>query len=286
MGTESSGKLYLCATPIGNLGDITARVLETLDSVDTIAAEDTRVTRKLLNHFNIEKPLTSYHEHNKYEKADTLIAMMKQGRDIALVTDAGTPAISDPGEVLVRRCHEEGITVTSLPGPAACITALTMSGLPTGRFVFEGFLPYEKKDRLEILNSLGNEIRTIIIYEAPHHLRKTLGDLLEKLGDRRMTICREMTKVFETVTPTTIAEAVSHYEVNEPRGEYVLVIEGRDPGHIAEEKIREWEEMSLEEHMRIYESQGMDRKEAMKRVASGRGVSKRDIYRMLLPENE
>ena len=272
------GMLYLCATPIGNLSDITERVKETLNDVDIIAAEDTRNSIRLLNHYGIKTPMTSYHEHNKYEKADTLIAQMLSGRNVALITDAGTPAISDPGEVLVRRCHEEGITVTSLPGACACITALTLSGLSTRRFVFEGFLPYDKKERRSVLESLQDEHRTFILYEAPHHLIKTLGDILEIIGDRRITICRELTKKFESVMPTTLSEAVSYYETNEPRGEYVLVIEGKDPEEIKAGLRRQWEEMSVEEHMELYLSQGFDRKESMKKVASDRGVSKRDIY--------
>ncbi len=279
---QARGMLYLCATPIGNLGDITMRVAQTLAEVDMIAAEDTRVSLRLLNHLEIDTPLTSYHEHNKYEKADTLISMMMQGKNIALVTDAGTPAISDPGEVLVRRCHEEGITVTSLPGPAACITALTLSGLSTRRFVFEGFLPYDKKERAEVLDSLKDEHRTIVIYEAPHHLKGTLIELQKALGNRKMTVCRELTKKFETVIPTTLDDAVAIYQAEEPRGEYVLVIEGIDPGEIRAARIRQWEDMSLADHMDLYLSQGMDRKEAMKKVASDRGVSKREIYQKLL----
>lgn len=270
--------LYLCATPIGNLKDITERVKETLGAVDIIAAEDTRNSIRLLNHFGIKTPMTSYHEHNKYEKADMLIAQMMDGKDVALITDAGTPAISDPGEVLVRRCHEEGITVTSLPGACACITALTLSGLNTRRFVFEGFLPYDKKERQSVLESLKDEHRTVIMYEAPHHLKKTLADLLDTIGDRRLTICRELTKKFESVTPTTLSEAVAYHEDNEPRGEYVLVIEGRDPDEIERDRQKLWEDMSIEDHMAIYLDAGMDRKEAMKKVASDRGVSKREIY--------
>lgn len=276
------GMLYLCATPIGNLGDITMRVAQTLADVDMIAAEDTRVSLRLLNHLGIETPLTSYHEHNKYEKADTLISMMRQGKNIALVTDAGTPAISDPGEVLVCRCHEEGIKVTSLPGPAACITALTLSGLSTRRFIFEGFLPYDKKERREVLDSLKNEQRTIILYEAPHHLKGTLSELAETLGDRRMTICRELTKKFESITPTSVESAVEFYKSEEPRGEFVLVIEGMDPDELKAAALSRWNDMPIEEHMDLYLSQGMDRKEAMKRVAADRGVSKRDIYQSLI----
>ncbi len=279
---NARGMLYLCATPIGNLKDITERVKETLGAVDIIAAEDTRNSIRLLNHFGIKTPMTSYHEHNKYEKADTLIAQMMDGKDVALITDAGTPAISDPGEVLVRRCHEEGITVTSLPGACACITALTLSGLNTRRFVFEGFLPYDKKERAEVLDSLKGEHRTIVIYEAPHHLKGTLIELQKALGNRKMTVCRELTKKFETVIPTTLDDAVAIYQAEEPRGEYVLVIEGIDPGEIRAARIRQWEDMSLADHMDLYLSQGMDRKEAMKKVASDRGVSKREIYQKLL----
>ena len=275
---NARGMLYLCATPIGNLKDITERVKETLGAVDIIAAEDTRNSIRLLNHFGIKTPMTSYHEHNKYEKADTLIAQMMDGKDVALITDAGTPAISDPGEVLVRRCHEEGITVTSLPGACACITALTLSGLNTRRFVFEGFLPYDKKERQSVMESLKDEHRTVIMYEAPHHLKKTLSDLINTIGDRRLTICRELTKKFESVTPTTLGEAISYYGDNEPRGEYVLVIEGRDPGEIERDRQKMWEDMSVEDHMALYLDAGMDRKEAMKKVASDRGVSKREIY--------
>ena len=221
------GILYLCATPIGNLGDMSPRVVETLKEADLIAAEDTRNSIKLLNHFNIDTPMTSYHEFNKVDKAKTLIGKLKEGYNIALITDAGTPAISDPGEVLVKMCQEEGITVTSLPGPAALIVALTLSGLSTRRFCFEGFLPPEKKDRKRILSELSNESRTIILYEAPHHLKGTLNELYEALGDRKITLCRELTKKFESVMPTTLAGAVSYYDENEPRGEYVLVIEHR-----------------------------------------------------------
>lgn len=281
-----TGKLYLCATPIGNLKDITARVLETLESVDLIAAEDTRNSLHLLNHFGIKTPMTSYHEYNKYDKAYTLIDKMKSGLNIALITDAGTPAISDPGEVLVKICHEEGIVVTSLPGPAACITALTMSGLPTRRFCFEGFLPADKKERRDILSELQNEQRTIIMYEAPHHLVKTLKELQDSLGDRNITICRELTKKFETILPTTIEKALELYETEEPRGEYVLVIEGKDKEIIIKEKQMSFEQMSIEEHVKMYEDQGMDRKEAMKAAAKDRGITKRDVYDYLLSLKE
>ncbi len=279
-----SGVLYLCATPIGNLNDMSPRVIETLKDADLIAAEDTRNSIKLLNHFDIDTPMTSYHEFNKVDKAKTLIGKLKEGQNIALITDAGTPAISDPGEVLVKMCQEENITVTSLPGPAALIVALTLSGLSTRRFCFEGFLPPEKKERRRILEELTNESRTIILYEAPHHLKGTLAELKEALGDRRITICRELTKKFESVMPTTIFKAVSYYEENEPRGEYVLVIEGKSFREKDEERQLGFVKLSIEEHMKLYEEQGIDRKEAMKLVAKDRGVSKRDIYNALLDQ--
>lgn len=277
-----AGKLYLCATPIGNLGDMTPRVIETLESVDVIAAEDTRNSIKLLNHFNIKTPMTSYHEYNKIEKAETLIAQMQSGKNIALITDAGTPAISDPGEVLVQKCQEAGIVVTSLPGPAACITALTLSGLSTRRFCFEGFLSSDKKERKAVLEDLKEESRTMILYEAPHHLKGTLKELYGVLGNRKITLCRELTKKFETVFPTTLEDALEYYESNDPRGEYVLVLEGKSHQQKEEEKQASFSEMSIEDHMKIYEDKGVDRKEAMKLVAKERGISKRDVYNYLL----
>ncbi|MGN1160448.1 MAG: 16S rRNA (cytidine(1402)-2'-O)-methyltransferase [Lachnospiraceae bacterium] len=277
-----AGTLYLCATPIGNLSDMTFRVLETLQQVDLIAAEDTRNSLKLLNHFEIHTPMTSYHEYNKVEKAYTLIRKLQEGQDIALITDAGTPGISDPGEVLVAMCMKEGIRVTSLPGPAACITALTMSGLPTRRFCFEGFLPSDNKDKKDVLKDLQEESRTIIIYEAPHHLKKTLKELLEVLGDRRISICRELTKKFETVVATTLEAALTMYEAEEPRGEYVLVIEGKSFDEQKKELEESYQELPIEEHMKRYEDQGMDRKEAMKQVAKDRGITKREVYGYLL----
>lgn len=279
-----AGKLYLCATPIGNLEDITYRVLRTLKEVDLIAAEDTRNSIKLLNHFEIKTPMTSYHEYNKIEKAYQLVDKMRQGLNIALITDAGTPGISDPGEDLVRICYEEGIEVTSLPGAAACITALTMSGLPTRRFAFEAFLPRDKKERADVLGQLKNETRTIILYEAPHHLVKTLEELYEVLGDRKIAICRELTKRYEEKTLTTISESLAFYKDNEPRGEYVLVLEGKTFEELHKEEQKSWESMSLEDHMAIYEGQGIARKEAMKLVAKDRGISKRDVYQALLNE--
>lgn len=283
MEQHRTGTLYLCATPIGNLEDITYRVLRTLKEVDLIAAEDTRNSIRLLNHFEIKTPMTSYHEYNKIDKAYQLVAKMREGKNIALITDAGTPGISDPGEDIVRICYEEGIPVTSLPGAAACITALTMSGLPTRRFAFEAFLPKDKKEHQAVLEELKTETRTIIIYEAPHHLVRTLQELSDTLGgDRRLTICRELTKRHEEKMQTTFADSMAYYEVNEPRGEYVLIIAGRSREEMKKEEQAGWEALSLEEHMAHYESRGIDRKEAMKRVAKDRGVSKRDIYQALL----
>ena len=276
------GTLYLCATPIGNLEDMTFRVIRTLKEVDMIAAEDTRNSIKLLNHCEIKTPMTSYHEYNKIEKGHKLVQMLLEGKNLALITDAGTPGISDPGEELVQMCYEAGVPVTSLPGAAACITALTLSGLSTRRFAFEAFLPSDKKERQQVLEELKNDTRTVICYEAPHRLVKTLKELLEALGNRRITICRELTKKHETAWQTHIAEACEYYQENAPKGECVLVIEGRSREELKAEEQEQWEQMPLEAHMEHYESQGMDHKSAMKQVAKDRGVSKRDIYRMLL----
>lgn len=280
----NTGTLYLCATPIGNLEDMTWRAVRTLQEVDLIAAEDTRNSIKLLNHFDIRTPMTSYHEYNKIEKGRTLVKRLQEGQNIALITDAGTPGISDPGEELVRMCQESGIKVTALPGACACVTALTISGMPTRRFCFEAFLPTEKKERRAVLEELLEETRTTIIYEAPHRLLKTLQELLEVLGNRRITICRELTKKHEETFVTTLQDAAAYYGQKEPRGEYVLVMEGRSRASIEEEKQQSFQEISLQEHMRMYEDQGLDRKEAMKQVARDRGVGKREIYQALLEE--
>ena len=277
-----AGQLYLCATPIGNLEDITLRVLRTLKEVDLIAAEDTRNTIKLLNHFEIKTPMTSYHEHNKVEKARYLVEQMEAGAKVALVTDAGTPAISDPGEELVRQCYGAGIPLTSLPGPAACITALTVSGLPARRFCFEAFLPPDKKERKEILRELENETRTIIVYEAPHRLVRTMKELCEVLGDRRLSVCKELTKAFEQVFRMTLSEAVSRFEKETPRGEQVLVIEGKSRQELKARAEEGWAVMTLEEHMDYYMGQGVEKKEAMRMVAKDRGISKREVYQGLL----
>ncbi len=272
------GKLYLVATPIGNLEDMTFRAIRTLKEVDLIAAEDTRNSIKLLNHFEIKTPMTSYHEHNKIEKAEYLVSQLLEGKNIALITDAGTPGISDPGEELVKMCYRDGIEVTSLPGAVACINALAISGLSTRRFCFEAFLPTDKKKRADILKLLENETRTIIIYEAPHHLIKTLEQLLVSLGDRQISLCRELTKKYETVHQNTIKGAIEYFTENEPKGEFVLVIEGKPLKDLKQEEISKWEEMSVEEHLEYYLNQGIDKKEAMKKVAKDRGVSNREIY--------
>lgn len=283
MNENGIGELYLCATPIGNLEDMTFRCIRVLKEADVIAAEDTRNSIKLLNHFEIKTPMTSYHEFNKVEKARVLVEKMLKGETVALITDAGTPGISDPGEELVRQCIEAGIKVTPVPGAAACINALIMSGMPTRRFCFEAFLPSDKKEKADVLEQLKAEQRTIITYEAPHRLLRTLTELESALGGmRKIAICKELTKRHEMVYRDTISGALGYYTANEPKGEYVLVIEGRSPKELLEEKRAAWDDMSIEEHFNMYVSQGMDKKDAMKLVAKDRGVSKRDIYNALL----
>ncbi len=277
-----TGTLYLIATPIGNLGDMTSRAVDTLKEMDIIAAEDTRNSIKLLNHFEIKVPMTAYHEFNKYDKADYLISELLSGKNIGLITDAGTPGISDPGEVLVKKCYENGINVTSLPGCCALINALIISGLPTRRFSFEAFLPSDKKERRNILDELKVDTRTVILYEAPHHLLKTLKELLTELGDRKISVCKELTKKFESVNQTTLQEAVDYYTENEPRGEYVLVLEGQSREKLVLLNQSKWNDVSIEEHLKIYTESGMDKKEAMKKVAQDRGITKRDVYQALL----
>ncbi len=279
-----TGTLYLCATPIGNLEDITLRVLRVLKEVDLIAAEDTRNSIKLLNYFQIKTPLTSYHEYNKIEKGRYLIGQLQAGKNIALVTDAGTPGISDPGEELVSMAYEAGISVTSLPGACACVTALTISGLPTRRFSFEAFLPMDKHERQDVLSELVEDTRTLIIYEAPHKLLKTLKELYKVLGERKMALCRELTKRYETVFSTTLSEAITFYEKQEPKGECVLVIEGKSRQKQREEYHKQWNTISIEEHMKHYIDAGMERKEAMKQVAIDRGIPKREVYNRLIKE--
>lgn len=284
MKADSFGTLYLVSTPIGNLGDITLRALEVLKSADIIAAEDTRHSRILTEKYEIKTPMTSYHEHNKFEKAEVLVGRLKSGENVALVTDAGTPSISDPGEVLVKRCREEGIPVTAAPGVSALVTALSISGMSARRFCFEGFLPADKAEREKVLEDLAAEERTIILYEAPHHLKKTLEKLLERLGDRRICVCRELTKAFEEAESMTLSEAEEYYTENDPRGEFVLIIEGRSRREAEEEKRQKWRKMTAAEHLEYYTSQGIEKKEAMKRMAADLGCSKRDVYSLLLEE--
>ena len=282
--TNSKGTLYLCATPIGNLEDMTFRAVRILKEVDVIAAEDTRNSVKLLNHFDIHTPMTSYHEFNKIDKGQYLVKRLLEGENIALITDAGMPGISDPGEELVRMCRDAGVPVAAVPGACACVTALVISGRPTRRFCFEAFLPTDKKERRAVLEELKTETRTSIIYEAPHRLVKTLQELLNELGDRNITVCKELTKKHETGFETTLKEAAPYYEQNEPRGEYVLVLEGCSRQQMEQEAQDAWKEMSLGDHMKLYEEQGMNRKDAMKQVAKDRGVGKREIYQALLEE--
>lgn len=275
---ENTGTLYLVSTPIGNLSDFSPRGIETLKSVDLIAAEDTRNTLKLLNHFDIHVPLTPYHEFNRFEKAEELISELQKGKSIACVTDAGTPGISDPGEVLVRRCHEENIAVVGIPGPAAFVDALVISGLPTRAFSFFGFLPSKKKERNEFLNGKKDATETLIFYEAPHHLKKTLEDLKAAFGDREMALCRELTKVHEEVLRGTLSEMISRFETIEPKGEFVLILHGKNPEELIAEEKEKFENLSIQDHVKKYEAQGMDRKEAMRMVAKDRHISKKEVY--------
>ena len=273
--------LYLVATPIGNLSDLSERAVKVLSEVDFIAAEDTRNTGHLLSYLHIQKPLVSYHEHNKRERGENICDRLAAGESCALVTDAGTPAISDPGEDLVALCAARGIAVTSIPGCCAGITALTLSGLPTGRFTFEGFLSVNKADRKRHLESLRHEPRTMILHEAPHKLKATLADLRETLGDRRrISLCRELTKLNEEVLRLTLAEAVAYYEENAPRGEYVLVVEGAVEGDSPDEAF--WTAMSIPDHVAHYVEQGMTKKDAIKAAAKDRGVPKNEVYQQVL----
>lgn len=277
------GTLYLCATPIGNLEDITLRVLRILKEADLIAAEDTRQTIKLLNHFEIKTPIVSYHEHNKYQKTPVLVKELLEGKNIALVTDAGTPAISDPGAELALAAYEAGAAVTSLPGASAVITALTLSGLNTRNFAFEGFLPQEKKERARVLERLKTSTYTTVFYEAPHRLTKTLELVAQVISPgRKIAVCRELTKRHETVLQCSLAEAIYYFQENEPRGEFVFVLEGEDAAVLEQQEQKKWESIPLEEHMEQYLSQGMDRKEAMRAVAKDRGMTKNQVYKSLL----
>ncbi len=274
------GTLYLVATPIGNLADLSERALKTLREVDFIAAEDTRNSMRLLTHFGIQKPMVSYHEHNRRERGGEIVARLKDGLSCALITDAGTPAISDPGEDLVALCAAEGIPVTSVPGACAAITALTLSGLPTARFVFEGFLPVQKKERRERLSALSGETRTFMLHEAPHKLRTTLADLRETLGgDRRITLCRELTKLNEEILRMTLSEAVAYYEEKEPRGEYVLVVEG---GCAKPKTDALTEGMTVQEAVAHFAAEGMSRNEAVKAAAKALGLSRNEVYARMM----
>lgn len=283
---SQAGTLYLVATPIGNLEDITMRALRVLNEVDIIAAEDTRQTLKLLNHFEIKKTLVSYHEHNKVEKGNNLVQQLLNGKNIALVTDAGCPGISDPGEDLVKLAVEHRINITMVPGPAALITGLVLSGLSTSRFVFEGFLAVSKRQRNERLLNLKEETRTVIFYEAPHKLIHTLRDIYKVLGNRRISLARELTKKFEEIVRCTIEEAIEKYQNESPRGEFVLIIEGADERAITDNHRKSWEEISLNEHLELYIEQGLDKKEAIKKVAEDRGLSKRDVYNSLINDKK
>ena len=275
--------LYLVATPIGNLSDLSERAIKVLSEVDFIAAEDTRNTGHLLSYLHIQKPLVSYHEHNKRERGENICDRLQGGESCALVTDAGTPAISDPGEDLVALCAERGITVTSIPGCCAGITALTLSGLPTRRFTFEGFLSVNKAERKKHLDSLKNEPRTMIFHEAPHKLKTTLSDLRDTFGDtRRISLCRELTKLNEEVLRLTLAEAVAYYEENAPRGEYVLVVEGAGEGSTVTEAF--WMDMTVPDHVAYYVGQGMTKKDAIKAAARDRGVPKNEVYQQVLDD--
>ncbi len=279
---NSRGMLYLVATPIGNLEDITFRAIRTLKEVDFIAAEDTRQTVKLLNHFEIKKSLVSYYEHNKKEKGNYLINQLLEGKNIALVSDAGTPGISDPGEDLVRLCIENDIQVTMIPGPVAAVTGLVVSGLPAGRFAFEGFLTMNKRSRKERLASLKNEARTLVFYEAPHKLAHTLKDLFDTFGNRKIVLARELTKRFEEFIRCDLISAIDKYDHESPKGEFVLMVEGINEEEVSENRKKDWNSITLQEHMGLYISQGFDKKDAMKKVAEDRGISKREVYNGLL----
>ena len=281
-----AGTLYLVATPIGNLADLSERAVKVLGEVDFVAAEDTRNTIRLLSYLGISKPMVSYFEHNRRERGEIIAGRLAAGESCALVTDAGTPAISDPGEDLVALCAERGIPVTHIPGPCAAIVALTLSGLPTGRFVFDGFLPVAKSERRERLAEIACETRTILLHEAPHKLRATLDDLLASLGDRSIALCRELTKRNEEIMRTTLSGAVAYYRENDPRGEYVLVLAGAAERPVEPDEGAFWQSLTPAEHVARYEAQGMDRMEAIKAAAKDRGMRKSALYQLLLKEKE
>ena len=280
--SEKKGTLYLVATPIGNLQDITFRAVNTLREVDIIAAEDTRQTIKLLNHFEIKKPLVSYYEHNKVTKGNYLIDQLQEGKNIALVSDAGTPGISDPGEDIVRLCIENNISVTMIPGPVAAVAGMVISGLPTGRFVFEGFLPMIKRMRQDRLKQLKDELRTIVFYEAPHKLSYTLKDMFNVWGDRRIALARELTKRYEEVIRCTLKEAVDRYQVETPKGEFVIIIEGQSKQVLEEQERDKYADISIEEHVEKYVNEGLQKKEAIKKAAEDRGLNKREVYNLVM----
>ncbi|MFX0549623.1 16S rRNA (cytidine(1402)-2'-O)-methyltransferase [Hathewaya histolytica] len=272
-------KLYLVPTPIGNLKDITLRALEVLNEVDYVASEDTRVSLKLLNHFNIKKSLISYHKHNEQGKSEDLISILRNGKSVAIITDAGTPGISDPGSVVVQKCIEEDIPFEVLPGATAITTALVYSGLDTTSFLFKGFLPRENKERKPILEDIKNRTETLIFYEAPHRLRSTLEALYEVLGNRNISLCRELTKLHEEILRFSLEEAINYYDDINPRGEYVLVVSGKSLEEIRKEEISKWEDLSIEDHIKKYIEDGLSKKEAVKKVAKERGIPKGEVYK-------
>ena len=274
-----AGKLYLVPTPIGNLKDITLRALEVLQNVDIIAAEDTRQSLKLLNHFNIKKTLISYHQHNEQGKSGNIIDQIKEGKNIAIISDAGTPGISDPGSVIVLKCIEQNIGFEVLPGATAITTALVYSGLDTTKFIFRGFLPRENKDRKPIIDDLINRSETLIFYEAPHRLLSTLEFLYQNIGNRKISMCRELTKLYEEIIRLTLEEAIAYYKQNSPRGEYVLVIEGKSKEAIDKDEKAKWDTLTIEEHIQKYMNEGVNKKDAMKKVAKDRDMSKSEIYK-------
>lgn len=279
---ENYGTLYITGTPIGNLGDFSPRAIDTLREVELIAVEDTRNTIKLLNHFEIKAKMTSYHEHNKHEKARELVEFLKTGKDLALVSDAGMPCISDPGYELVNLCYEEGVCVTTVPSGTAVVSALVLSGFDSRRYIFEGFLPTDKKESKFVLESLENEYRTTIFYEAPHHIIKMLKAFEPILKSRRVCVVREITKKFEERLCGTCEELLKYFEEHAPRGEMVVVVEGKSKEEIESEKLKEWEDVSIKEHYELYLSQGMTNKDAMKQVAKDRKIGKREVYAELI----
>ncbi|MEW9094570.1 MAG: 16S rRNA (cytidine(1402)-2'-O)-methyltransferase [Clostridiaceae bacterium] len=275
----SKGKLYIVPTPIGNLKDITLRAIEVLNSVDIIAAEDTRQTLKLTNHYNIKKQLISYHQHNEYGKSNNLIEILQEGKEIALVSDAGTPGISDPGSVIIKKCIDNNIDFEVLPGATASITALVYSGMDTSKFMFLGFIPKSNKEKRELIEEIKERKETLIFYEAPHRLINTLEFLKENLGERRISLCRELTKLHEDIIRTTISNSLEYYKKNSPKGEYVLILEGKSQQEIEMEEKEKWQDLSIEEHIMMYMEEGLNKKEAIKSTAKDRRLSKSEVYK-------